>query len=71
LDSFVDFDENVDSFLSNDDGDGRDMFAGLKKGSSEHNSESLKGWYFNLCIVIIIVCSEMGNIVWNRTLRVI
>ncbi|XP_062213886.1 transcriptional corepressor LEUNIG_HOMOLOG-like isoform X2 [Phragmites australis] len=42
LDSFVDFDENVDSFLSNDDGDGRDMFAALKKGSSEHNSESLK-----------------------------
>jgi len=54
LDSFVDFDENVDSFLSNDDGDGRDMFAGLKKGSSEHNSESLKG----------LSLSEVGN---NRT----
>lgn len=48
LDSFVDFDENVDSFLSNDDGDGRDMFAALKKGSLEHNSDSLKGKYFNL-----------------------
>ncbi|OEL34203.1 Transcriptional corepressor [Dichanthelium oligosanthes] len=54
LDSFVDFDENVDSFLSNDDGDGRDMFAALKKGSSEHNSESLKG----------LSLSEVGN---NRT----
>jgi hypothetical protein len=41
LDNFVDFDENVDSFLSNGDGDGRDMFAALKKGSLEHNSESL------------------------------
>ncbi|WVZ61376.1 hypothetical protein U9M48_011265 [Paspalum notatum var. saurae] len=53
LDSF-DFDENVDSFLSNDDGDGRDMFAALKKGSSDHNSESLKG----------LSLSEVGN---NRT----
>ncbi|KAF8643981.1 hypothetical protein HU200_066620 [Digitaria exilis] len=51
LDSFVDFDENVDSFLSNDDGDGRDMFAALKKGSSEHNSDSLKG----------LSLSEVGN----------
>ncbi|KAL5219518.1 hypothetical protein ABZP36_020202 [Zizania latifolia] len=41
LDSFVDFDENVDSFLSNDDGDGRDIFAALKKGSSEQ--DYLKG----------------------------
>ncbi|KAJ1292591.1 hypothetical protein BS78_01G001500 [Paspalum vaginatum] len=54
LDSFVDFDENVDSFLSNDDGDGRDMFSALKKGSSDHNSESLKG----------LSLSEVGN---NRT----
>ncbi|KAL6909614.1 hypothetical protein ACP4OV_001895 [Aristida adscensionis] len=54
LDSFVDFDENVDSFLSNDDGDGRDMFAALKKGSSDHNSESLKS----------LSLSEVGN---NRT----
>uniref|UniRef100_A0A0A9FAA3 Uncharacterized protein n=1 Tax=Arundo donax TaxID=35708 RepID=A0A0A9FAA3_ARUDO len=54
LDSFVDFDENVDSFLSNDDGDGRDMFAALKKGSSEHNPESLKS----------LSLSEVGN---NRT----
>jgi len=43
LDNFVDFDENVDSFLSNDDGDGRDMFAAFEKRSSEHNTESLKG----------------------------
>ncbi|KAL6638596.1 hypothetical protein ACP70R_023707 [Stipagrostis hirtigluma subsp. patula] len=54
LDSFVDFDENVDSFLSNDDGDGRDMFAALKKGSSDHNSESLRS----------LSLSEVGN---NRT----
>ncbi|KAF0917979.1 hypothetical protein E2562_021678 [Oryza meyeriana var. granulata] len=52
LDSFVDFDENVDSFLSNDDGDGRDIFAALKKGSSEQ--DSLKG----------LSLSEFGN---NRT----
>ncbi|KAL6638318.1 hypothetical protein ACP70R_025890 [Stipagrostis hirtigluma subsp. patula] len=51
LDSFVDFDENVDSFLSNDDGDGRDMFAALKKGSSDHNSESLRS----------LSLSEVGN----------
>ncbi|XP_020408748.1 transcriptional corepressor LEUNIG_HOMOLOG isoform X2 [Zea mays] len=54
LDSFVDFDENVDSFLSNDDVDGRGMFAALEKGSSEHNTESLKG----------LSLSEVGN---NRT----
>uniref|UniRef100_A0A0E0KLW8 LisH domain-containing protein n=1 Tax=Oryza punctata TaxID=4537 RepID=A0A0E0KLW8_ORYPU len=52
LDSFVDFDENVDSFLSNDDGDARDIFAALKKGSSEQ--DSLKG----------LSLSEFGN---NRT----
>ncbi|KAK3148682.1 hypothetical protein QOZ80_3AG0207350 [Eleusine coracana subsp. coracana] len=54
LDSFVDFDENVDSFLSNDDGDGRGMFAALKKGSFEQNSESLNS----------LSLSEVGN---NRT----
>jgi hypothetical protein len=53
LDSFVDFDENVDSFLSNDDVDGRGMFAALEKGSSEHNTESLKGKYFNLRINVL------------------
>ena len=46
MDSFVDFEDNVDSFLSNDDGDGRDIFAALKKGPSEQ--ESLKSKYFKL-----------------------
>lgn len=62
MDSFVDFDENVDSFLSNDDGDGRDMFAALKKGSSEHNSDSLKGKCFN---IRVITCSEHKKIVYK------
>ncbi|XP_020094032.1 transcriptional corepressor LEUNIG_HOMOLOG-like isoform X2 [Ananas comosus] len=41
------FDENVESFLSNDDGDGRDIFAALKRSPAEHNSESLKGFTLN------------------------
>ncbi|ONM11794.1 leunig-related3 [Zea mays] len=54
LDSFVDFDENVDSFLSNDDVDGRGMFAALEKGSSEHNTESLKG------LLLLVFLQESG-----------
>uniref|UniRef100_A0A1D1XR09 Transcriptional corepressor LEUNIG n=2 Tax=Anthurium amnicola TaxID=1678845 RepID=A0A1D1XR09_9ARAE len=39
-------DDNVESFLSHDDGDGRDIFAALK-GPPEHNTESAKGFSFS------------------------
>ncbi|WOK98747.1 transcriptional corepressor [Canna indica] len=39
-------DDHVESFLSNDDGDGRDIFAALKS-TAEDNVESLNGFGFN------------------------
>ncbi|URE06665.1 LisH [Musa troglodytarum] len=39
-------DDNVESFLSNGDGDGRDIFAALKS-TAEHNVESLNDFTFN------------------------
>lgn len=42
-------DDHVESFLSNDDGDARDIFAALKRSPVEHNPEPLKG---NNCIHI-------------------
>ncbi|XP_042387155.1 transcriptional corepressor LEUNIG_HOMOLOG-like [Zingiber officinale] len=39
-------DDNVESFLSNDDGDGQDIFAALKS-TAENNVESLNGFSFN------------------------
>lgn len=36
-------DDNVESFLSHDDGDARDIFAALKRSPVEHNTESAKG----------------------------
>ncbi|GJM97333.1 hypothetical protein PR202_ga14253 [Eleusine coracana subsp. coracana] len=44
LDSFVDFDENVDSFLSNDDGDGRGM------------SVFERGWYNRTSTNKVVCC---------------
>ncbi|MQL71672.1 hypothetical protein Taro_003997 [Colocasia esculenta] len=35
-------DDNVESFLSHDDGDGRDIFAALKRSPPDHNTESAK-----------------------------
>lgn len=45
LEHFVD--DNVESFLSNDDGDGRDAFAALKRSPAKHNAESSKSFTFN------------------------
>lgn len=36
-------DDNVESFLSQDDGDGRDLFGTLKRNPSEHTAEASKG----------------------------
>lgn len=41
-------DDNVESFLSHDDGDARDIFAALKRSPAEHNTESLKGNFLSL-----------------------
>ncbi|GLT97792.1 hypothetical protein SLE2022_153410 [Rubroshorea leprosula] len=41
------FDDNVESFLSHDDGDGRDLFGTLKQNPSEHTTETSKGFSFN------------------------
>ncbi|XP_011020662.1 PREDICTED: transcriptional corepressor LEUNIG-like [Populus euphratica] len=40
-------DDNVESFLSPDDGDGRDLFGTLKRNSSEHAAEASKGFNFS------------------------
>ncbi|KDP39380.1 hypothetical protein JCGZ_01137 [Jatropha curcas] len=40
-------DDNVESFLSHDDGDGRDLFSTLKRNTSEHAAEASKGFSFN------------------------
>ncbi|XP_015574100.1 transcriptional corepressor LEUNIG_HOMOLOG isoform X1 [Ricinus communis] len=40
-------DDNVESFLSHDDGDGRDLFSTLKRNPSEHAAEASKGFSFN------------------------
>ncbi|KAJ4954306.1 hypothetical protein NE237_011089 [Protea cynaroides] len=40
-------DDHVDSFLSHDEGDGRDLFGTLKRSPTEHNTESSKGFSFN------------------------
>eukprot|EP00262_Sarcandra_glabra_P006455 TRINITY_DN1877_c0_g1_i2.p1 TRINITY_DN1877_c0_g1~~TRINITY_DN1877_c0_g1_i2.p1 ORF type:complete len:379 (-),score=85.97 TRINITY_DN1877_c0_g1_i2:365-1501(-) len=37
------FDDNVESFLSNDDGDPRDIFGTLIRSPAEHNTETSKG----------------------------
>ncbi|KAJ8774079.1 hypothetical protein K2173_009510 [Erythroxylum novogranatense] len=50
VENFGDFsslEENVDSFLSPDDGDGRDLFGTLKRNPSEHVPESSKGFSFS------------------------
>ncbi|XP_043720042.1 transcriptional corepressor LEUNIG_HOMOLOG-like isoform X2 [Telopea speciosissima] len=39
-------DDHVDSFLSPDEGDGRDLFGTLKRSPAEHNTESTKGFSF-------------------------
>ncbi|GLT52315.1 hypothetical protein SLA2020_256630 [Shorea laevis] len=41
------FDDNVESFLSHDDGDGRDLFGTLKRNPSEHATETSKGFSFS------------------------
>ncbi|KAM6544696.1 hypothetical protein CsatB_025432 [Cannabis sativa] len=49
MDQFGDvgsLEDNVDSFLSHDDGDGRDMFGTLKR-NPEHATEPSKGFSFN------------------------
>lgn len=45
-------DDNVESFLSHDDGDGRDLFGALKRNPSEHAPDTSKGFTF----------SEVGSI---------
>ena len=37
--------DNVESFLSHDDGDARDIFAALKRSPAEHNTDTSKGKY--------------------------
>jgi hypothetical protein len=39
--------DNVESFLSHDDGDGRDLFGALKRNPSEHAAETSKGFSFS------------------------
>ncbi|XP_052478078.1 transcriptional corepressor LEUNIG_HOMOLOG isoform X2 [Gossypium raimondii] len=40
-------DDNVESFLSHDDGDGGNLFGTLKRNPSEHATETSKGFGFN------------------------
>ncbi|CAL5427199.1 unnamed protein product [Camellia sinensis] len=39
-------DDNMDSFLSHDGGEGRDLYGTLKPGLTEHKTESSKGFSF-------------------------
>ncbi|XP_068664671.1 transcriptional corepressor LEUNIG_HOMOLOG-like isoform X4 [Aristolochia californica] len=39
-------DDNVESFLSHDDGDARDIFGTLKRSPAEHNTDSSKSFSF-------------------------
>ncbi|CAJ1967746.1 unnamed protein product [Sphenostylis stenocarpa] len=39
--------DNVESFLSQDDGDGRDLFGTLKRNPSEHATDASKGFSFS------------------------
>lgn len=43
-------DDNVESFLSQDDGDGRDLFGTLKPNPSEHATDASKGNLMFLCV---------------------
>lgn len=47
-------DDNVESFLSPDDGDGRDLFGSLKRNPSEHAAETSKGIYPFVLVVLYI-----------------
>lgn len=40
-------DDNVESFLSQDDGDGKDLFGTLKRNPSEQATDASKGFSFN------------------------
>lgn len=40
-------DDNVESFLSQDDGDGKDLFGTLKRNPAEHATDSSKGFSFS------------------------
>ncbi|CAK9318851.1 unnamed protein product [Citrullus colocynthis] len=47
LGDIASLDDNVESFLSHDDGDGRDLFGTLKRNPSEHAAENSKGPSFS------------------------
>lgn len=49
-------DDNVESFLSHDDGDARDIFAALKKSPAEPNPGSSKGNYGSY--IQLRICAE-------------
>lgn len=48
-------DDNVESFLSNDDGDARDIFAALKRSPAEPNPTTSKG---NISNVLDYFCKH-------------
>lgn len=51
-------DDNVESFLSNDDGDARDIFAALKRSPAEPNPAASKG---NISVVFSPKKIEISN----------
>ncbi|XP_050218579.1 transcriptional corepressor LEUNIG_HOMOLOG isoform X2 [Mercurialis annua] len=53
-------DDNVESFLSHDDGDGRDLFSTLKRNPSEHAAETSKGFSFS---EVGSICKSNGKVV--------
>jgi len=48
-------DDNVESFLSNDDGDARDIFSALKRSPAEPNLTTSKG---NICHALDCFCKH-------------
>jgi hypothetical protein len=63
LDHFGDvgsLDDNVESFLSNDDGDARDIFAALKRSPAEPNPAATKGVISDYLDCFYIASSDMS-----------
>ncbi|XP_065862846.1 transcriptional corepressor LEUNIG_HOMOLOG isoform X2 [Euphorbia lathyris] len=53
-------DDNVESFLTHDDNDGRDLFSTLKRNPSEQAAEASKGFSFN---EVGSICKSSGKVV--------
>ena len=61
IESFDSFDENMETLLSHDGGDGRDIYGTIKQSPTEHQKESAKGKpyissVFTYCCIWFFLC---------------